>query len=268
MNDIKLPHADKNFGQHFLTSKPIIDKITTDYVTKATAIIEVGPGPGILTHKLKESGLPLCLIEKDLRFREYLQEILPDDRVLFSDALNVNLNSFINDHYSEQEREHLWLVSNLPYNVSVPLTLLFTKEPMIEVMTLMFQKEVGEKILNQAKKWNNSSLHVLCNNFFVIDELCKVPPESFSPPPKVDSTVLSFKRRESPIIALDEFNNFERFLRNIFQQKRKQLQKVLKFSYKPEEIGAALEKAELDPAIRAEKLSIDQVYKLYNSLLK
>lgn len=268
MNDIRLPQADKNFGQHFLTSQSIIDKITTDYVNKATAILEVGPGPGVLTYKLKESGLPLCLIEKDLRFREYLQEILSDDKVLFSDALNVDLGSFLKDHYSEQERKYLWLVSNLPYNVSVPLTLLFTKEPMIEVMTLMFQKEVGDKILNQAKKWNNNSLHVLCNNFFVIDELCKVPPESFSPAPKVDSIVLSFERKECPIIPLEEFTNFERFLRNIFQQKRKQLQKVLKFSYKSQEIGIALEKAELDPAIRAEKLTIDQVYKLYNSLLK
>ncbi len=264
---MQLPYADKSFGQHFLNDQEVIQDITQDHLASASGIIEIGPGPGILTKILSNNDVPLHVIEMDLRFRPYLEEILSEDQITFDDALAVNLTTYISDRFSNSEQENLWLVSNLPYNISVPLTLTFLKHPEIKYMTLMFQKEVGEKILNHKKKVNNNSLYTLCSNFFEISELAIVPPESFTPPPKVDSIVLSFKRKKNPVISIEGFKPFERFLRNLFQHKRKQIQKVLKNSYPVENIRPALETSHIDSTLRAEKLTMDQVYDLYKNLL-
>jgi 16S rRNA (adenine1518-N6/adenine1519-N6)-dimethyltransferase len=264
---MSLPQADKNFGQHFLTDQKVIDSITEDFSTKASAIIEVGPGPGVLTQKLFNHEQPFAVIEKDKRFREILEDILPAERILLQDALTVDLNEFIHDKFEQKDQGDVWLVSNLPYNVSAPLTLEFIKEPKIKYMSLMYQKEVGIKILNSAKKENNNSLHMLCSNYFEISTLCKVLPGAFTPPPKVDSIVLSYKRKEHPAIPLSEFGPFEKYLRNLFQQKRKQLGKVLKQNYDATIVEKAFEENGLSLQVRAEKLDHKNVVNLYRELI-
>src|SRR5665647_728814 len=97
----------------------------------------------------------------------------------------------------------IWLVSNLPYNVSVPLTLSFLRIPEIKYMTLMYQKEVAEKILPKDLRNSMGSLHVLNLTQFEISHVVNAPPGAFLPPPKVDSQVLQFKRREIPLIGLE-----------------------------------------------------------------
>lgn len=263
---MSLPNADKNFGQHFLTDQGVIQQITTDYSDRASAIIEVGPGPGILTQHLLNHKKPFAIIEKDLRFREILEDILPTQRIAMQDALNIDFNQFISDQFVKEERGNLWLVSNLPYNVSAPLTLTFIQAEEIKYMSLMYQKEVGLKILNSANKQNNNSLHMLCSAYFDIKILCKVLPGAFSPSPKVDSIVLSFTRKESPAVPLSEFSQFERFLRNLFQQKRKQLGKVLKQNYEKHIVENAFSQIDISLQIRAEKLTKEQVVALYRQM--
>ena len=258
-----LPKAYKNFGQHFLNDSNIINQITEDFKDIASSIIEIGPGPGILTEYLVAHDLPFHVIEKDRRFPEYLKTYLPEEKILLADALEIDIDSFIN------ERDLLtpiWLVSNLPYNVSVPLLINFMQSKKIDYLTLMFQKEVGDKILPKTKKNGSGSLMALCQTYFEVSELCQVPPTSFTPPPKVDSVVLSFKRRETPTISLDQFKSFEKFLRNLFQMRRKQVGKVLKSSYPIEVIGRALEECHLEKTLRAEAFSLDDVQNLYKAM--
>jgi 16S rRNA (adenine1518-N6/adenine1519-N6)-dimethyltransferase len=134
----------------------------------------------------------------------------------------------------------------------------------------MFQKEVADKIVpitsKPAKSMN--SLRVLTQTFFDCSLLCTVPPESFTPPPKVDSAVISLKRKSETVISYEDFLKFEKFIRNVFALKRKQLGTVLKNSYNQELIEKSLEACEIDRKLRAETLSLDQVHRLYFEMTK
>ena len=253
-----LPWAQKKLGQHYLKDTFIIDKITSDFENSGLPILEIGPGPGILTKNLAKFSKPFKVIEKDTRFEEHLLESLSKDQIIWGDALKVDLA----DLFEQENWESVWLVSNLPYNVASPLLVNFLKSPKIKLMTLMFQKEVGNRILTK----DMNSLGALSNTYFDIKMLCDVPPEAFLPPPKVDSIVLSFERKEEPVIDLKDFLNFESFLRNLFKMKRKQVFKVLKTSHEGSKVEKALDDLNIDRKRRAETFSLTEVHELYRHL--
>lgn len=119
----KLPRAKKHLGQHFLKDQNVITKITKDWCEECDIIIEVGPGPGVLTKKLAAIGKPLYLIEKDESMQDFLLEHVPENsNIFFQDALKFNWPKFLSDN--ELLDKKIWLVSNLPYNVG---TVLFTQ---------------------------------------------------------------------------------------------------------------------------------------------
>jgi 16S rRNA (adenine1518-N6/adenine1519-N6)-dimethyltransferase len=261
MNRLPLPTADKSLGQHFLKDHKVIDKICNDYKDSAAAILEIGPGPGILTEFLAKHHLPFFVIEKDTRFGEYLEQFIDHDQITMTDALTVDLEKFILEKYQGKK---VWLVSNLPYNVGSPLLVNFLQTPSIEKMTLMFQKEVADKVFAFATKKNEmNSLMALAQNYFHCELLIKVPPGAFSPPPRVDSAVITFKRIENPIIPLSEFHKLEKFLRHMFSHKRKQLGGILKASYDQNKIQQIFAELNIELTIRAEALSLTQVLDLY-----
>lgn len=267
MNEIKnkLPFADKDLGQHFLRDEKVIQAICSDFKDKCDVIFEVGPGPGILTKHLANHQKPFYVFEKDQRFPEILKEYLPIEQIEVGDATKLNWDEVLQKRQIENSKV-IWLVSNLPYNVSVPLFTAFLVCPQIQFLTLMFQKEVAEKILNfsqRPKDHEMGSLMALSQTYFEISVLCKVPPGAFLPPPKVDSAVLSFKRITNPVIALAEKNPFESFLRTLFAQKRKQMGKVLKARYSDEQIQKVLADLNIDRTRRAETLTLLEVQNLY-----
>ncbi len=261
-----LPFANKDLGQHFLKDKKVIEEITTDFKDEAQSLIEIGPGPGILTEGLSVLEKPFHVIEKDERMQEYLEQFVKKDNINFTDALKVNYSEFIKERKLEN---NLWLVSNLPYNISTPLLILFLKCPEIKFMTLMFQKEVADKVFAFARTKNiMGSLMCLSQTYFETSLLSKVAPGAFIPPPKVDSAVISFKRRENPVISLDEFLKYEKFLRLVFSQKRKQMKKVLKSAYPEQTVTQTLEKLNLPLTIRSEALQLEDIQNLYKELSK
>lgn len=260
----KLPWANKELGQHFLNNQNIIKKITDDYADRAKHIIEVGPGPGVLTKHLAAHDENLNVVEKDERMIEYLAPIVKEDNILFTDALALDFQEFIDE---KAIGEDTWLVSNLPYNISTPLLLKFLQTPSIKFMTLMFQREVADKVFAFASKKNfMGSLMALSQTYFKTSLLVKAPPGAFTPPPKVDSAVISFERLENPVIALSEFSKFEKFLRAVFQFKRKQLGKVLKTYAAADKIEAGLAHINQPLTVRAEALKLEDLQNLYKFL--
>lgn len=247
-----LPWANKALGQHFLRDKKIIAKIVEAFANEAQSIVEVGPGPGILTEHLAKIDKPFFAIEKDKRFEENLKPYLKEGHLFFADALEYDLPSLL------EGKNDVWLVSNLPYNLSVPLLIKFIKTPPIQFMTLMFQKEVGDRIHHDM-----GPLMVLAHTYFELDLAIKVPPGAFVPPPQVDSVVINFSRRKDPLIPLAEFSSLETFLRQLFQMRRKQIHKVLKQSFDPEKITNALENVEINKTERAHSLELSKVQKLF-----
>lgn len=260
-----LPFADKKLGQHFLRDQNVINQICSDFGREADYILEIGPGPGILTKHLCLHKKPYTVIEKDGRMVDYLKEYLSGDQILITDALEVDLTDYLNQlGWSD----NVWLVSNLPYNVSVPLLINFMKATPIKYMTLMFQKEVGEKAFDISGCGNNmGSLMSLTQNYFDVSLKCPVLPGAFVPPPKVDSVVLSFKRKEIPEVPQVEFSTYEGFLRKLFAHRRKQVGSVLKAHFEKEKIEQALAEIDLDRTIRSEKFTLDQVQHLYKKLI-
>lgn len=255
----KFPTANKSFGQHFLNSPTVINKITSPLPPNCDAIVEVGPGPAVLTPHLAQYQKPLYVIEMDERFVELLTPVVGADHIFRQDALTFNWPEFL----SKNNFKNIWLVSNLPYNVSVPLTLAFLRIPEIETMTLMYQKEVAEKILPKDLRNSMGSLHVLMLTQFDINHVVYAPPGAFVPPPKVDSQVLGFKRKAQPLISLDQIDDFEKYLRLIFGNRRKQLGGILRKDWGPEKTQYAMTEAQLSMEIRAEALTLNQVLKLY-----
>jgi 16S rRNA (adenine1518-N6/adenine1519-N6)-dimethyltransferase len=259
---LELPSADKSLGQHFLRDQSVIHQICSDFKNDAQAIVEIGPGPGILTEHLALLELPFHVIEMDTRFGVYLEQFISNDQVTMTDALQVHLSAFFKE--KEIAEKKIWLVSNLPYNIASPLLINFLLAPEIKYMTLMFQKEVADKVFPFATTKNfMSSLLVLTQSYFDCDLLLRVPPGAFAPPPKVDSAVLTMVRRETPHIPLAEFRVFEKFLRQMFSQKRKQIGGVLKSYYLPEKIKEIFDSLEIPLTIRAEALTFSQVLDLY-----
>ena len=257
----KLPKANKELGQHFLKDKSVIDKIVNDYPEEYDAIVEVGPGPGALTTSLNEIGKPLYLIEMDTRFEERLQ--LPNVKeIFFQDAMAFDWNAFLAKENLVGKK--IWMVSNLPYNVSSQLFVQFTQVQEIVKMTLMYQKEVGEKTyLRQNTKNQNNSLLVLSQAYLDSKLLVKVSPGAFLPPPKVDSVVVSYNRKSEPLVPLAEFKNFEGFLRRLFAFKRKQIGSVFKAWPEGKLFLDKLKTEGFDTQQRSEGFTIDQTLDLY-----
>ncbi len=259
------PKANKNLGQHFLIDQNIIKKITSDYAQEADVIIEVGPGPGVLTQHLAKHNKPLFVFELDKRFEEILVEYVPRERIIMGDALGYDWNQFF--YENQLTDKNVWLVSNLPYQVSSALFLLFLQLPPIKFLTLMFQKEVAEKISPPKQSKNAaSSLRTLGENFFDMKHLVKAPPGCFRPQPKVDSLVLTGARKDRAEIALEDFSLLESFVRLIFSQKRKQLAGLLKKRYP--QYSEIMTKLGLEQQIRAETLEHEQIISLFKELGK
>lgn len=259
---MKTPRADKDLGQHFLKDKKVIEGICHDVPTEATAIIEVGPGPATLTQTLCTLGKKFFVIEKDRRFEEKLRECLTEEQIQFTDALAFDLDAFIDE---KELGNKISLVSNLPYNISTPLLVKFLQVEDIAFMTLMFQREVAEKVFNHDKN-SMSSLMALTQNYFECRPLLKVPPGAFLPPPRVDSSVLSFKRKINPEIQLNEFLIYEKFLRKLFSHRRKQIAGILRQHYDTNAVDKALLDCQIAGTIRAEALQLSQVQLLYKKL--
>ena len=271
MNKLELPLANKSLGQHFLKDQNVISRICNDFKDQAEAIVEIGPGPGILTESLairaKEEGIPFFVIEKDDRFPDYLRQFINEDQITMTDALAVHLSEWFKEKGIAGKK--IWLVSNLPYNISTPLLINFLQATEIKYMTLMFQKEVADKVFPFSTTKNfMGSLHALTQSYFDSALLIKVPPGAFVPAPKVDSAVLTLTRKETPLVPMEEFHKLEKFLRLLFSQRRKQLGGMLKASFPIELIQQSFESINVPLTIRGEALTLDQVLNLYRMLRK
>ena len=256
------PVANKDLGQHYLKDQKAIETICNDYAQDCDVIVEVGPGPVSLTKTLAKNEKPLYVIEKDTRFEDLLKNCVDTDKTFFEDALEFDWKKFITVNQLQDKK--IWLVSNLPYNISVPLLLSFVKVQNIEFMTLMFQKEVGDKTYYRPDEKNQmSSLLAICLNYFTCSRLLKVAPGAFHPPPKVNSVVVSYHRKALPEVELPEFLKFEEFLRKVYQFKRKQLGGILKDIVSADQLEQMIELAGGDRRIRAENLQFPQLIALY-----
>jgi len=246
--------AKKSLGQHFLLDLNLTRRIarTAGDLTKGT-IIEIGPGPGGLTRALLEEGAHrLIVIERDARCLDVMAEIseaYPGRlEVIEGDAMEIPVHEL-----GEGPKK---IVANLPYNISAPLTLGWVKHiEAFDCMVLMYQKEVADRLCAQPGDKAYGRLSILPQWLCEVRPAFMVGRKAFTPPPKVESTVVKFTPREK-LIADADYRTLERVVAAAFNQRRKMLRASLKGL--PVDTEALLDKAGIEPTLRAEKLSIEE----------
>jgi 16S rRNA (adenine1518-N6/adenine1519-N6)-dimethyltransferase len=255
--------ALKSLGQNFLLDLNITQKVARQAgrLDDAT-VVEVGPGPGGLTRALLALGAKhVIAIERDRRAIPALEEIAgfyPGRlTVIEGDALATDLAQF------KREGEPLKVVANLPYNIGTQLLvnwLTVPWPPFWASLTLMFQKEVGERIVARAGDDHYGRLGVLCGWLTHAEMMFDLSPQAFTPPPKVTSTVVHIEPNPSPLPCT--LSKLEKVTQAAFGQRRK----MLRQSLKPLGGEALLEKAGIDPSRRAETLEIEEFCRIANLL--
>lgn len=250
----------KSLGQNFLLDLNLTAKIarTAGDLTNCT-VLEIGPGPGGLTRALLLAGAKkVVVIERDQRFLKALGEIADASEgrleIVEGDALEMDHSALVEGPVK--------IVANLPYNIATPLlTNWLSAEPWApwyQSLTLMFQREVAQRICAQAGEKAFGRLAVLsgwrCHSEMAFD----VPASAFTPPPKVTSTVVNLIPRTDPLPC--DRKKLEHVAKTAFGQRRKMLRASLKG------LGgdALLEKAGIDGTLRAEVLGIEDFVGLAN----
>ena len=212
-------------------------------------LLEIGPGPGVLTSPLSERCHRMVALEIDRRMVAALAESAPRADIRLEDALLVDLMEILAELPSPRA-----VVSNLPYFITGPLVAKIAEARSTwDKAVLMMQKEVADRIVAGPGNSDRGSLSVYLQALFSIERVCDVPPEAFLPPPKVSSTVLEFV----PLVA-DYPAEFFDFVRAGFKQPRKTLANNLQALLPRDEILRRLEAAGLDERIRPHMLTQDQ----------
>jgi 16S rRNA (adenine1518-N6/adenine1519-N6)-dimethyltransferase len=242
--------AKKSFGQHFLLDLNITRKIARlADVGAGDVVIEVGPGPGGLTRALVETGAEVIAVEKDERFRPLLEELAAasGDRLtlVMGDALAVDEAGLAGGRPAH-------LVSNLPYNVGTPLLIKWLTGPWTPAsLTLMFQKEVADRIAARPGGSAYGRLAVIAQATCEARVVMDAPARAFTPPPKVDSAVVRLTpRADRP--APERLDALQRLTAAAFGQRRK----MLRASLKPLGGETLATAAGLDPQARAETVDV------------
>lgn len=231
----------KALGQHFLVSKNVVDAIVAR-VASMVGIVEIGPGPGVLTTRLLKAGHPVTAVEIDPIAVAALGETAPTATVLAQDALTVDLSALL----GALPAPHA-VVSNLPYNLTGPLLdRILRAASAWEVAVLMMQREVGERILAPVGHRSRGGLSLRVQYGFTIERVTNVPAGAFLPPPKVDSIVLAFTPRDDRALSPAR----ERLWAAAFSQPRKTLVNNLTALYGREATLATLRQAKLSLDIR------------------
>lgn len=253
--------ANKALGQHFLLDLNVTRKIARAADAGAgDLILEVGPGPGGLTRALLETGAEVIAIERDHRCLGALEELaaaFPQRLTLIEgDALKA-------DERALAKGRVLKIVSNLPYNISTELLAKWlvanhALTPLWGMMTLMFQKEVGDRLLAVPRTKDYGRLTVLAQAAARPSRAFDLPARAFTPPPKVDSSVLIFALAPARIDRLPEL---QQVAAAAFAQRRKMLRQSLKSVFGAE-VEAALASAAVAPTARAEELDIETFLRL------
>ena len=257
----------KKLGQNFLHYKNIISSIINKANVEDEDIIEIGPGPGILTESiLKNKAKSLLVIEKDNSFEINLKKIKNN----YKGNFDYLINDVIDFDFKTLTKKNYKFVSNLPYNISVPFILKMIKIRRLipwKEMILMVQKEVAERITADIGTKNYGRLSIMVNLNNDVKKLLNVKPSSFTPRPKVDSTVIKISPKNKHINVNDEV--FEKIVKVCFSQRRKKVKNNL------DQLNintiSLLELSSIDPNKRAENIDIDgflRISRNYEKLIK
>jgi len=254
----------KSLGQNFLIDRNVLEQIVDTVEITNKEVLEIGPGSGNLTtFILKKNPKKVYTIEKDDELALLLKDKFTDEiTIINDDVLKISEDKISN--------EKLTVFGNLPYNISTEILskwiVNIDKNFWFENLILMFQKEVAERIIAEPNTSKYGRLSILSNWKLHIKKIIDIKPLSFSPRPKIDSTLLLFTPREN-FFKLKEAKNLEMITRVFFSQRRKMLKKP--FNQIFNDAKAVSEKFNIDLNLRPQNLEPEMYFNLvkeYESL--
>jgi 16S rRNA (adenine1518-N6/adenine1519-N6)-dimethyltransferase len=259
--------AATGIGQHFLVDRSALAAIVEAAELSADDdVLEIGPGPGVLTAALADRARSVTAVEVDERMIAVLNDTVggrDNVRIVRADALAVDL-------YALGPRRPTRIVANLPYQITSPLLMKFLEHaerpPRIVVLV---QDEVARRIVAQpADVKERGFLSVFVQSFATPTIVRRVPARSFRPPPKVDSAIVALRTHATPAFAPLDQHRFLALVSDVFRHRRKQLRSALGFEagVAKDRADAALRGAGIDPARRPEELSLAEWVALATAL--
>ena len=187
----------RRFGQHFLRDREVVGELIRRIAPRSgETLLEIGPGDGALTEHLLQSGAAVTAVEID---RDLADGLLRRFQTTFAGQFKLIVGDVLKEDLDELLKNGLRTVGNLPYNISAPLLLKLSQTHSRE-MWLMMQKEVASRLCASPGDSDYGRLTVSARLNYAARAEMQVPPSAFSPPPKVDSTVLRLTRRDSPLL--------------------------------------------------------------------
>ncbi|QZX49495.1 ribosomal RNA small subunit methyltransferase A [Mycoplasma sp. E35C] len=247
----------KERGQNFLIDSNVINKIVeTVNKTNPSKVLEIGPGLGAISDLLiKEYKDNYQAIELDKKLFHYLNESILKDQIVHADALEIEWNQLFDDLGNNPV-----MVGNLPYNISSKLIKKFILSN-YKYAVIMVQKEMANRLLAKINAKDYSSFSVFCQYYLNVNKAFEINENSFIPKPKIKSTLLLLEKKD---ISFNE--GYEKFLKLIFLQRRKTITNNLKTHYNLEQIKQSLKQLNLQESARAQELSDQQLFRLYEAL--
>ena len=249
--------AKKSLGQNFLINYEVLEQIVNTVVINDKEILEIGPGSGNLTsHILKRNPKKIYVIEKDDELVLLLSKKFKDEiSIIHDDVLKIAEDKISN--------EKLIVFGNLPYNISTEILskwiVNLNKNFWFDNLVLMFQKEVADRMIAQYNTSNYGRLSIFTNWKLNIQKIIDIKPESFSPRPKIDSTLLLFTPKQN-FFELDNADSLEMITRVFFSQRRKMLKKPFNQIFKNAKVIS--DKYNIDLNLRPQNLKPEIYYNL------
>ena len=258
--------ANKKLGQNFLIEQEIINAIAQKAeISKEDVVIEIGPGIGSLTNALLAHAKKVIAIELDPNMVDILKArfgIFEHLEIVCADVLKTNLAELIKGENSVK------VVANLPYYITTPIIMKLLEEKLKETsITVMVQKEVGERICATHEDKEYGAITVSVQYYTSPQIIIDVPKENFFPSPEVDSCVIKLDLLEQPRVKVKDEKLFFRLVKGAFTQRRKTISNSLTCTGKSkQEIEQILHQLNIETKLRAENLSIEQYAKIANML--
>lgn len=258
----------KSLGQNFIINPSVCPKMAEmSGISKDVCVIEIGPGIGVLTAELAKRAKKVVCIELDTKLLPILDDTLSDFdnvRVINQDILKTDIAAIIRDDFGGGKTV---VCANLPYYITSPVIMYLLESRLsISNITVMVQKEVAQRLCAEPGSKDAGAVSYAVNYFSKPSMLFSVSAGSFIPSPHVDSEVIRLDVREKPAVQVNDEALMFKIIKAAFEQRRKTLLNALSagFSLSKDEISQVISAAGLPPAIRGERLSLQNFAAIAN----
>lgn len=258
----------KSLGQNFLIEGWVAEDIAAAGCPEGCGVLEVGPGIGALTVQLARRAEKVVSVELDRRLPPVLAETMaafPNFTLVEGDIMQQELPALVRQHFTGLRPV---LCANLPYNITTPFLTACVEAGCFDSLTVLIQKEVAQRICAAPGTADYGAFSVLMQYYTQPELLFTVPNTCFLPPPKVTSAVVRCITRKTPPVQVRSVDDFWRTVRSGFALRRKTLVNSLQTGWQlpKEQLSAIVAACGLDPAIRGERLGLEEYARLSDAL--